>query len=105
VQNLQQQTNWLLKANHQNQSILMQAINPPQLPDNKICQLWITTTDGTTHSLGVLPHSGSVQFSTKSKQTLLSFDAKISVTIEDKSNTIKSMPSEKIVSQGKWLKI
>jgi len=80
-------------------------LNPPQLPDNKICQLWITTTDGTTHSLGILPHSGSVKINTESKQALLSFNAKISITIENKSNDIKTSPSEKIVSQGKWLKI
>ena len=101
----QQNTNWIVRASQQQSVVAIEVVNPPQLSEGKVCQLWITTPDGTVHSMGVLPHNGSINFPLIKAQQLLSSDAELSVTIENSATQYKNSPSGKIVSQGRWIQI
>ncbi len=99
-------TEWVVRANHQESMVAMQAVDPPQLPQGKVCQLWVTTPDGVIHPLGVLPHDGTVTFPVVNQgDQLLSQDAEISVTIEDQMDGYERMPTGPVVSKGKWIRI
>ena len=99
-------TEWVVRANHQESMVAMQAVDPPQLPEGKVCQLWVTTSDGLIHPLGVLPHDGTVTFPVvNQRDQLFSQDAEISVTIEDQMDGYESMPTGPVVSRGKWIRI
>ncbi|MET0093265.1 MAG: anti-sigma factor [Sedimenticola sp.] len=98
-----QQNEWMLRTSTTQSAITIQALDVPEMGEGEFCQLWAKTTDGTIHSLGKLPTKGSVHLEVPAK-SVLSRDTELMITIENQA--IKgSSPSNRVISQGKWVVI
>ncbi|MES9956441.1 MAG: anti-sigma factor [Sedimenticola sp.] len=98
-----QQNEWMLRTSATQSAITIQALDVPEMGDGEFCQLWAKTTDGTIHALGKLPTKGSVHLEVPAK-SVLSRDTELMITIENQA--IKdSSPSNRVISQGKWVVI
>lgn len=94
---------WVVKASANGQLIKVNAITPPEMPAGKVCDLWLTSADGQVYSIGRLPMSGVKEFQVPSDAR--GSGMRVTVSVEDESNTLKTGPSEQIVSSGKWIAI
>ena len=100
----QGKTEWIVNASYQQGRVAMKAVNPPSLPQEEVCKLWIKSEDGTVHPIGILPHEGEVTFSIEAlRNQLLSVDAELMVTVERRDRAENLPPVGNMVSQGKWI--
>lgn len=102
VTNNQAQVEWVVGTSGNNDLLQVRAVAPPQLPEGKVCQLWMETPDGNLIPVGVMPHTGirtmKVPSQLKPKSSF-----KVSIESEDNLPTLK--PTGNFVFEGELIKI
>ncbi len=102
----QGKTEWIVRASYQQPRVEIEAVEPPHLPQGQVCQLWLTLPDGSVRLVAELPHSGEVSVPLFGDiNRLLSPGTMLSVTVESAEEKMDRIPSDTMVSQGRWIRI
>lgn len=105
VKNQKSQTEWVVETRTRSQRVLIQTINPPTLPKNQVCILWLVWKDGSTRSIGEL--------SDQVGQSVLKLPhdlndkpemANVVVSVEKRGVKIEK-PTGEIVFNGPWSRL
>lgn len=102
VTNDQAQVEWVVGASGSDNLLRVKAVAPPQLPQGKVCQLWMETPGGVLKPVGVMPHTGMRTMKTPASLNQNS-SFKVSIELEDKLPTQE--PTGKLVFEGKLITI
>lgn len=105
ISDKQHSVEWMVNTDSSVKQLIIATVNPPKLPANKRCVLWVHLDDGTSRALTELsdqigvaelkvPHSLRGQLKT----------AMLSVSVEDKAKAHQfyTQPSQNVVFSGKW---
>jgi anti-sigma-K factor RskA len=102
VTNEQAQVEWVVGTPGRSDMLMVKAMDPPDLPKGQVCQLWMVMPDGSFKSVGVMPHSGTMEMKVPSH---LKDNSNFTISIESEDNMPTHKPTGKIVFQGALIKI
>jgi anti-sigma-K factor RskA len=102
VTNHESKVEWVVGNSGNDNLLQVKAVAPPQLPEGKVCQLWMETLDGTLRPVGVMPHSGirSMQAPANLNQS-----RSFKISIESEHNLPTDKPTGKFVFEGELIQI
>ncbi len=102
VTNNQAQVEWVVGNSGSDNMLQVKAIAPPNLPEGKVCQLWMETMDGTLRPVGVMPHTG---IRTMPAPANLNQSKSFKISIESEHDLPTSKPTGQFVFEGKLIQI
>jgi anti-sigma-K factor RskA len=102
VTNNQSQVEWVVGTPGRSDMLHVKAVAPPQLPEGKVCQLWMETQDGVLVPVGVMPHTGMLRMKTPAR---MDANSSFKVSIESEDNLPTQQPTGDVVFEGKLIKI
>jgi anti-sigma-K factor RskA len=102
VTNDQSQVEWVVGTPGRSDMLQIKAMDPPDLPDGQVCQLWMEMPDGSLKPVGVMPHSGKMEMKMPAN---LNGKGSFTISVESKDNMPTQKPTGKIVFQGSLIKI
>ena len=93
---------WIVAAQQGRGYLNVRAVEPSDLPQGKVCHLWMKDGTGNMHPLGILPHSGSMDMPMPVKQASSQL---FMVSIEEEADMPSDTPSQEIVFEGRLTEI
>jgi anti-sigma-K factor RskA len=100
VTDTRSQPAWVVSSYADEPMLKVAAIQTPELPDGRYCQLWMEDASGRLVPVGVLPHNGSLEVAPPSailQHTLFK------VSVELKQEIAPRAPSPQIIFEGKMV--
>ncbi len=105
VKNQNAQTEWVVEAQTRSRRVVVRTINPPALPKNKVCVLWLVWKDGRTRSVGVLSDRiGKTEMPLPKELVDKPEMATVVVSVETRGEAV-TKPTGKIVFNGPWARL
>jgi len=102
VTNNQAQVEWVVGNSSSDNMLQVKAVAPPQLPEGKVCQLWMETLDGTLRPVGVMPHTGIRSMEAPAN---LNQSRSFKISIESEQNLPTEKPTGEFVFEGELISI
>jgi anti-sigma-K factor RskA len=102
VMNDQNRAGWLVAGRANHGFVNVSAMEPTQLANGKVCQLWMEDRHGNWHPIGLLPHDGRREMPLP---MMPKADNAFKVSVEDMDQMPRDKPSNDIVFEGKLTEI
>ena len=105
IRDAMQRAEWIIRADPKHKAFTISTINPPNLPANKQCVLWISDKNGSAKAVTKLSDiKGSITLSLADDYFSNMENAQVSVSIEEDAGQalLRNQPSREIVFSGKW---
>ncbi|MCU7920651.1 MAG: anti-sigma factor [Candidatus Thiodiazotropha sp. (ex Epidulcina cf. delphinae)] len=93
---------WVVGARARDGFLNVSAVEPTELPQGKVCQLWMEDEQGHLIPVGLLPHDGSRQMRLP---TALNAGNRFKVSVEQTDRLPTDAPSDEIVFEGSLTEI
>ncbi len=85
--------------------IYMEAVQPDDLPDGKVCELWLMIDGREPVSLGILPKYGTKEF-VLTPEIKEKFEIRpLVITIENAGGAPDGFNMGPVIQQGQWTKV
>lgn len=105
VNNKKEQPVWIIKSSVKSKRIMVKTIKQMNMPENKVCVLWLVWKDGKTQSVGVLSDDpGERMMMLPPVMARKPERAEIAVSIENMNSSMES-PGGKVVFKGPWIEL
>ncbi|MRI32173.1 hypothetical protein EOPP23_04075 [Endozoicomonas sp. OPT23] len=102
VKNQEHNPGWIVNASLAQNKLVMETVQPDNVPKGKACELWLMLEGMEPLSLGILPKSGSKQMTIpKEWQEKLS-KARIVTTLEDMQGAPNGWNMGPVLDKGQW---
>ena len=102
VQGGGEQTEWIVNASLNQDKVYVKAVQPPERPDGKVCELWLMVAGREPVSLGILPKSGvnEVVINPDWREALKS--SPLVITLENPSGAPNGYDMGPVMNKGQW---
>ncbi|WP_461535971.1 anti-sigma factor [Spongorhabdus nitratireducens] len=102
AQNQAANPGWIVNASMDSGKVFMKAVQPDELPEGKVCELWLMVKDGEPVSLGILPKYGTKEFVLSASMMKHFAATPLVITLEDPSGAPDGWNMGPVVEKGGW---
>ena len=102
VQGGSEQTEWIVNASLNQDKVYVKAVQPSDLPDGKVCELWLMVAGREPVSLGILPKTGvsEVRINPEWREALKT--SPLVITLENPSGAPNGYDMGPVMNKGQW---
>ncbi len=102
VSNEAQQTGWIVNASMKQEKLYVETVQPDDLPEGKVCELWLAKGDNEFISVGILPKSGIMEVKVPKDWMHELSNAKLIVSVEESGGAKPGTGMGPVVNKGNW---